>query len=535
MKNVIVYSRVSTDEQAKTGYSLNDQEAKLKAFCALKKLNIVGSHREDYSAKTFERPQWKRILEFIRNNKGAVDTILFSRWDRFSRNAEESYGMFVTLRKYGVEVQAFEQPLDLSIPENKFMLAFYLTQPEVDNDRRAMNILNGIRRARMEGRWTQQAPMGYRNTRDELNKPIIVPNKDAKHIIYTFKETAKGVKNQEEIRQELLKKGFECSKNNFYKLVRNKVYIGLIRVKASKDEPEHFVKGIHEPLISSALFYQAQDMLDERNLHRNQRKNKRKREDLLLRGFLYCPHCNEKVTGSKSKGATKYYFYYHCNHCHQFREQASTVNDSVVKLLGKIKVAPEVKELYKAVFADAAKEIAAVNAKETKDVNAEIQKLDARKRHIQDLLSDGKMDIDQFSDMMKRYNTEQDKLVAVRDKTKDAPAHKELALQLNGVLDFIDNLAKCYQSADMPRKLQIISSTFSGKLIFSENESRTIETNEVIELLSRFDAGFRGNKKRPKQKKSLQSLKVDPERIELSSKPIPVMLSSRLASDCFSI
>jgi hypothetical protein len=57
----------------------------------------------------------------------------------------------------------------------------------------------------------------------------------------------------------------------------------------------------------------------------------------------------------------------------------------------------------------------------------------------------------------------------------------------------------------------------------------------VIELLSRFDAGSRGNKKRPKQKKSLQSLKVDPERIELSSKPIPVMLSSRLASDWFSI
>jgi DNA invertase Pin-like site-specific DNA recombinase len=520
MKNVLVYSRVSTDEQAKTGYSLPDQEAKLKAFCVLKRLNIVGTFREDYSAKTFDRPQWRKILEFIRTNKGQVDTILFSRWDRFSRNAEESYGMFVTLRKLGVQVQAFEQPLDLSIPENKFMLAFYLTQPEVDNDRRAMNILSGIRRARMEGRWTQQAPMGYRNTRDEHNKPIIVPSKDAKHIIYTFKETAKGVKNQEEIRQELLKKGFNCSKQNFYKLVRNKVYIGLVRVKADKNEPEHFVKGIHEPLITSALFYQAQNMLDERNRFRNQRKSKRKREDLLLRGFLYCPHCSEKVTGSKSKGATQHYFYYHCNHCGKFRAQAPEVNESVVKLLQQIKVAPQVKELYKAVFIDAAKEIADVSAKEVKSLNAEIQKLETRKRNVQDLLSDGRMEIDQFNDMMKRYNAELDKLQALKGQNQKLPAQKEIAHQLTGVLDFIDNLAKCYEAADMPRKHQIISSTFSGKLIFDGNESRTTETNEVIELLSRFGAGFRGKKKRLKNKISLQSLRVDPERIELSSYPI---------------
>lgn len=535
MKNVIIYSRVSTDEQAKTGYSLTDQEAKLKTYCAYQNLHIIGCFREDYSAKTFDRPQWKKILEFIKTNKGGVDTILFSRWDRFSRNAEESHAMFATLRKLGVQAQAAEQPLDLGIPENKMMLAFYLIQPEVDNDRRAMNIKSGIRRARMEGRWTQQAPLGYMNTRDEHNKPIIVPNENAKYIVYAFKETAKGVKNQEEIRQELLKKGFKCSKNNFYKLFRNKAYIGLVLVKEYKEEPEYFGRGLHEPLVSNALFYQAQHMLDERNLHRNQRKSKRKREDLLLRGFLYCPHCIEKVTGSKSKGATRYYFYYHCNHCGKFRAQAPVVNDSVVKLLQQIKVAPQVKELYKSVFMDAAKEIADVNAKEVKNVTAEIQKLEARKRHIQDLLSDGKMDIDQFSDMMKRYNAELDKLNALKEQNKELPAQKELALQLNGVLDFIDNLAKCYEAADMPRKLQIISSTFSGKLIFDGNKSRTIETNEVIELLSRIDAGFRDKKKRPKEKISLQSLRVDPERIELSSKPIPVMLSTRLASDWFSI
>ncbi|WP_461398299.1 hypothetical protein [Flavitalea sp.] len=47
------------------------------------------------------------------------------------------------MRKLGVERQAIEQPLDLAVPENKLMLAFYLAAPEVENDRRALNVLLG--------------------------------------------------------------------------------------------------------------------------------------------------------------------------------------------------------------------------------------------------------------------------------------------------------------------------------------------------------------------------------------------------------
>jgi len=52
--------------------------------------------------------------------------------------------MISALRKLEVELQAIEQPLDLSVPENKMMLAFYLAAPEVENDRRALNVLNGM-------------------------------------------------------------------------------------------------------------------------------------------------------------------------------------------------------------------------------------------------------------------------------------------------------------------------------------------------------------------------------------------------------
>jgi DNA invertase Pin-like site-specific DNA recombinase len=64
MKNVILYVRVSTDEQAGRGYSLRDQEQKLINYCQTNNLNILEIFREDYSAKTFHRPEFKKLLDY---------------------------------------------------------------------------------------------------------------------------------------------------------------------------------------------------------------------------------------------------------------------------------------------------------------------------------------------------------------------------------------------------------------------------------------------------------------------------------------
>src|SRR6186713_3103690 len=98
---------------------------------------------------------------------------MFIKWDRFSRNAGDAYQMINQLKKLGVEPQAIEQPLDLSIPENKMMLAFYLAAPEVENDRRALNTFFGMRRAKKEGRYMGTAPAGYINVTDPSGKKMI--------------------------------------------------------------------------------------------------------------------------------------------------------------------------------------------------------------------------------------------------------------------------------------------------------------------------------------------------------------------------
>lgn len=81
--NVILYCRVSTDEQA-DGSSLEVQAARLKDYCNKRSYTIVGDeqpYNEDYSAKHFDlqRPAMKKIYEYCKKHKGTVNKILFYR------------------------------------------------------------------------------------------------------------------------------------------------------------------------------------------------------------------------------------------------------------------------------------------------------------------------------------------------------------------------------------------------------------------------------------------------------------------------
>ncbi|WP_205686131.1 recombinase family protein [Chitinophaga costaii] len=145
--------------------------------------------------------------------------------------------MISTLRRLGVEPQAVEQPLDLSIPENKMMLAFYLAAPEVENDRRALNVFHGMRRAKKEGRVIGIAPLGYSSKVTETGKKYIAIKDDEAEIMrWAFSELAAGKLNTEQIWKEARAKGLKCSKNTFWNFIRNPVYGGKVFIAKYKDE-----------------------------------------------------------------------------------------------------------------------------------------------------------------------------------------------------------------------------------------------------------------------------------------------------------
>jgi DNA invertase Pin-like site-specific DNA recombinase len=330
----ILYIRVSTDEQADKGYSQRNQDEVLQKYCNLRGIGIHLIIYEDHSAKTFNRPEWKKMLTALKKTKGKHDIqlVLFTKWDRFSRNTADAYQMIGELRGLGIEPQAIEQPLDLSVPENKMMLAFYLAVPEVENDRRALNIMHGIRRAKKEGRWTGMAPIGYVNRGTETGRKYIRPEEPEAAIMQTaFAELATGQYAVEEVWKRAKRKGLRGVRQNFWYNIRNPVYCGKIIVPAYQDEPLQLVDGQHEAIISETLFDQVQLVLTRRKRIRPVKRHVS--PHFIFRGYLKCAVCGRRLTASSSKGRHAYYHYYHCTAACSNRFSAAQVDAQFISLL----------------------------------------------------------------------------------------------------------------------------------------------------------------------------------------------------------
>lgn len=333
MQSADLYIRVSTDEQASRGYSKGFQEDLLRHYCLVNNVRVRDIIHEDFSAKDFNRPQWNELFAKYRTNKlSRPNYILFTQWSRFCRNIAEAYIMIKKLQDLGINPQAIEQPLDMSVPENKITLAFYLVAPEVENDRRSLNVKAGIQKARSEGRWTSTAPIGYINrTSATGQKYIALKEPEASLLKEAFELIAEGQFSTRQVYYIVTGKGLQCSKNNFWHAIKNPVYCGRIIIKKNGNATNDSVEGRHEKLVPPILFDKVQSVLKAKS--KPIRKSKTQTSEALpFRGFLYCPGCNNRMTGSASKGRTKQYFYYHCNYC-GFRVRADTVLQHFLEIL----------------------------------------------------------------------------------------------------------------------------------------------------------------------------------------------------------
>lgn len=172
---------------------------------------------------------------------------------------------------------------------------------------------------------------------------------EAEIIKWVFSQVTQNDHKISEISKIANEKGLLCSRSYFFRILRNPIYCGIISVKLNSNERQ-MIKGLHEPLISEALFDQVQSVINTK------RKTTAKRDDLkemfFLRGFLTCPVCGRKLTGSFSKGKQNRYPYYHCDNRCKIRIGAVLLNDSYQNKLQELILADNTMELFKNILED---------------------------------------------------------------------------------------------------------------------------------------------------------------------------------------
>ncbi|MDB5114923.1 MAG: site-specific recombinase [Mucilaginibacter sp.] len=529
MKTADLYIRVSTDEQADKGYSQRNQEEVLLRYCNINNITVRKVIFEDHSAKSFIRPEWQKLLSFLKKNKNKSDLILFTKWDRFSRNAPDAYQMIATLKSLGIEPQAIEQPLDMSVPENKMMLAIYLTAPEIENDRRALNVFFGMRRARKEGRYMATAPIGYVNKTLEGGKKTIVINEPQAEIIrWVFNEISVDSSPVIDVWRAAKAKGLNCCRSNFWYTIKNPVYIGKIVIPKLKDEESYTVDGLHEPIISNTIFYEVQDILKGRK--RPVKTKNVSNEVLSLKGFINCPICNKLLTGSASKGRNAYYHYYHCVSPCSYRLKAEIVNDEFSSFLKEFELNPQTAELFKLVVLDVFENDSLSSRNIKRQYIDQITSLNNKITKARELLLEGDLEPGDYKTIK---SDSENKIAVLEAKVADIQYDY---MGIHEVKNLIDNaigklckLDIMYNKSSLYERRKIIGSIFRENITFDNLKLRTAKLNDTFSLIYLINKRLEGKKKGQQAKNSLLSNWVIPSGFEPETYRLEICCSIQLS------
>ena len=516
-KNVIIYCRVSSDEQ-KMNTSLAHQEEVLCDHCRKMGYNIVGIYKEDYSAKSryLKRPELRAIYEYCKKHKGKIDLLLFLRWDRYSRNVGFAFDYKENFEKLGVEINALESHIDFTGTEWATLLSLYCGVAQTERAKISRRTKDGIRKSLKEGKYVQKAPIGYLNQRVSLNEThLMIDEKIAPVIEDVFKEIAKGIEIVEKIRvrySPLLKrvnggyrtkdmavtrslKNQPISRSAFYRMLRNHIYIGEVFLPAYKDEPQQYIKAIHEAIIDRKTFFLVQDILDGKNKNKP-KVGKTDKPELFLRKYLVCPYCGHSITGGISKGNGGKYAYYNCGHCHQVKSRAERANETFASFLDSLRPTEEAQRLYELIMQDLTQQGVKRRENNIKDLKIKLEEVKNKLNEVEDKFMRNEISFEQYNRMYDRFMNDQ-RIQEEELRTLTNSKMKQIEPKLLYSYSLINNMSEYIRNASVEVKRSLIGSIFSDKIEFDGNNYRTIKLNEVASLI------FQNNSDLTKQKQDV--------------------------------
>ena len=287
-KKAIIYTKVSTDDQATTGFSLPQQEDSLRRECIRRGIQIVEHFQDDgYSGTNFKRPGFQRLLDYLKRHKNQIHHIFVTKWCRFSRDLENTILMSRELRGLGTSVLSLEDGKDCDTASGLLLKFFNMALPQIDNCTRASNTKSGIRRALKEGYYPYgAAPKGYSKDRNNPKTPLLIPNQEAPLVREAFEVFETNIFAIEDVRKAVWKNGLKLKRTQFGIMLRNPVYVGKTLVPEAKNEEACLVNGLHEAIVSEKTFWNVQKILDKRNENHSHLSTKEKLRDDSMFQFL---------------------------------------------------------------------------------------------------------------------------------------------------------------------------------------------------------------------------------------------------------
>lgn len=303
-----LYMRVSTEDQAREGFSLPEQKERLEAYCKFKGFVIKDYYTDaGISAKTGNyRPEFERLKEDIKSKK--INTIIALKQDRITRSIFDWEELMRFLEENDAYLDCVNDDINTTNANGKMVSRILMSVSQQEIERTSERTKVGLAGAIKQGHIPHQAPLGYKHE----NKKLVIDHLTKDVVIRIFELYHKGMSYQKI--STLFNKEQVLGKTNWrdssiVAILENEIYKGDF-VHGKRTKHPTYYENVVEPIVSKEMWEECQVQ---------KKKNSKSYQRTLTYLFLQklrCPKCN-RILGGKAtqKKNGNIYYYYYCHDC----------------------------------------------------------------------------------------------------------------------------------------------------------------------------------------------------------------------------
>ncbi len=402
-----IYIRVSTEDQAREGFSLGEQKEKLLQLCKFKEYEVFKVYEDaGISAKDMEhRPAFKEMLADMK--EGKINYIVAYKLDRVTRSVRDLEELISQLEQYNTYLVCDRDDVNTSTANGRFFVRMLtvLSQLEIEivSERTKFGLNGAIKSGHLPG----TIPLGYKK---DANKKTVIDETTKDIVIRIFNMYLEGKSYQQIaniLKEEKVLEPKRWRDSHIQKILENRIYIGdyeqYKRIGKVQGKEPIIYMNVVEPIISRAMWEEAQLQKEK-----NQRAYTRDRIYLFFQK-LKCPKCGRIMKCKGSGGKKKKYMYYNCEHCKLYYREDLVEECLESFILDLVEYDMAVKKYFLPILADK-KETS------TEKIDKEIESLEKQKGRIKKAYLSGIVEMEDFSE---DYKIIEEKLSILEKKKLD--------------------------------------------------------------------------------------------------------------------
>ena len=321
---IACYARVSTQEQALNGHSIDEQNERMQKYCEAMgwkqhKLYTDGG----FSGANIERPALHQLIRDVKAHK--VERVLVYKLDRLSRSQRDTLTLIEDVfLANGCDFVSMSENFDTSTPFGRAAIGILAVFAQLEREQIKERMRMGKEARAKQGKFwgSSHVPIGY----DYIDGRLVTNEIEKLQVIQIFNDYAKGI-SVPQIANKLNSAGMvhkfgKWHENTIRRLLTKKTYLGYLSYMGE------WYKGEHEAFISPDLFETVQLILDNKRQEVFKHKRRAGRASSYLGGYLVCAQCGAKYSKNiervKRQNNVYEYTYYICNtRCHNLGAKAN--------------------------------------------------------------------------------------------------------------------------------------------------------------------------------------------------------------------